>query len=73
MRPLTKDPIFNSKELNKILPSYLLDEIDKEDKKDLNHKNGNEPNEFSIKKESETKISNNKFKLFFINVGYKYK
>ena len=27
MRTQTKEPFFNSKELNKILPSYLLDEI----------------------------------------------
>ncbi len=30
MKPQTKEPSFNSKELNKILPSYLLDEIDEE-------------------------------------------
>ena len=34
-----KDSIFNSKELNKILPSYLLDEIDKEDNKNSNDNN----------------------------------
>lgn len=26
----TKEPFFNSKELNKILPSYLLDEINEQ-------------------------------------------
>ena len=30
MRPQLKDQTFNSKELNNILPSYLLDEIDEE-------------------------------------------
>ena len=38
MRSLPKEPLFNSKELNKILPSYLLDEIDKEEKKVLNNR-----------------------------------
>ena len=32
MKTQTKEPSFNSKELNKILPSYLLDEIDEEQK-----------------------------------------
>jgi hypothetical protein len=32
MKTQTKEPLFNSKELNKILPSYLLDEIDEEQK-----------------------------------------
>ena len=35
MKTQTKEPSFNSKELNKILPSYLLDEIDEEQ----NHQN----------------------------------
>ena len=30
MRPQLKDHSFNSKELNNILPSYLLEEIDEE-------------------------------------------
>ena len=30
MRTQTKEPFFNSKELNKILPSYLLDEINEQ-------------------------------------------
>ena len=30
MRTQTKEPLFNSKELNKILPSYLLDEINEQ-------------------------------------------
>ena len=37
MRSQLKEPLLNSKELNKILPSYLLDEID-EEQKELNHK-----------------------------------
>ena len=32
MNAQTKELSFNSKELNKILPSYLLDEIDEEQK-----------------------------------------
>jgi hypothetical protein len=32
MKTQTKEPLFNSKELKKILPSYLLDEIDEEQK-----------------------------------------
>jgi hypothetical protein len=35
MNTQTKEQSFNSKELNKILPSYLLDEIDEEQ----NHQN----------------------------------
>ena len=35
MRTQAKESLFNSKELNKILPSYLLDEIDEEQ----NHQN----------------------------------
>ena len=34
MRESSEDPKLNSKELNKILPSYLLNEV-KEDNKDL--------------------------------------
>ena len=52
MKPQLKEPLFNSKELNKILPSYLLDEIDKEEKKDLNNKNDNQFNDFFASKES---------------------
>ena len=38
MRTKTKEPFFNSKELNKILPSYLLDEIN-EQQEDRSHNN----------------------------------
>jgi hypothetical protein len=38
MRTQTKEPFFNSKELNKILPSYLLDEIN-EQQDERNQKN----------------------------------
>ena len=30
MRTQAKEPLFNSKELNKILPSYLIDEINEQ-------------------------------------------
>ena len=36
MKHQTKEPSFNSKELNRILPSYLLDEIDEEQNKQNN-------------------------------------
>ena len=52
MKPQQKETSFNSKELNKILPSYLLDEIDKEEKKDLNNKNDKQFNDFVASKES---------------------
>ena len=52
MKPQLKETSFNSKELNKILPSYLLDEIDKEEKKDLNNKNDKQFNDFVASKES---------------------
>ena len=32
MRKATGKPIFNSSELNRILPSYLLNEVDEDDK-----------------------------------------
>ena len=66
MRSQNKEQIFNSKELNKILPSYLLDEIDKEDKKDFKQKIENELNELSISKESEKKVRNNNYYLILI-------
>ena len=44
MRPQSNEHFFNSKELNKILPSYLLEEIDKEEKKNLNNNNDNQFN-----------------------------
>ena len=37
MRPLNKDQLFNPNELNKILPSYLIDEIDEEEKDQNNN------------------------------------
>ena len=46
MKTQSKEPLFNSNELNKILPSYLLDEIDKEEKKDCNPKNDIQFNNF---------------------------
>ena len=51
MRSQTKEPLFNSKELNKILPSYLLDEID-EDNKDQNHSNENQVYDLVHQKEN---------------------
>ena len=32
MRKTTGEPIFNSNELNRILPSYLLNEVEEDDK-----------------------------------------
>ena len=32
MRKTTDEPIFNSTELNRILPSYLLSEVEEDDK-----------------------------------------
>ena len=49
MKTQSKEPLFNSNELNKILPSYLLDEIDEEEKKDCNPKNDNQFNNFTTK------------------------
>lgn len=49
MRTQTKEPSFNSKELNKILPSYLLDEIN-ERQEDRSQKNENYINDI-FKKE----------------------
>ena len=45
-----KEPLFNSKELNKILPSYLLDEID-DQQKDHNNYNGNQT-DLTLQKEN---------------------
>ena len=50
MKTQSKEPLFNSNELNKILPSYLLDEIDKEEKRDCNQKNDIQFNNFITKK-----------------------
>ena len=51
MRPQIKESLFNSKELNKILPSYLLDEID-EDYNDQNHSDERPVSDFVYKKEN---------------------
>ena len=66
MSSQNKEQIFNSKELNMILPSYLLDEIDKEDKKDLKQKIENEFNELSISKVSKKKVRNNNYYFILI-------
>ena len=66
MSSQNKEQIFNSKELNKILPSYLLDEIDKEDKNDLKQKIENELNELSVSKESKKKVRNNNYYFILI-------
>lgn len=54
MKTQHKEPKFNSKELNKILPSYLLDEIDEEGKKEENLSNEKEKFDLPILKESNT-------------------
>jgi hypothetical protein len=66
MSSQNKEQTFNSKELNKILPSYLLDEIDKEDKNDLKKKIENEFNELSVSKESKKKVRNNNYYFILI-------
>ena len=38
MRKTTGEPIFNTNELNRILPSYLLNEVEEDDKDKKNHK-----------------------------------
>ena len=38
MRKTTGEPIFNSNELNRILPSYLLNEVEEDDKDKKNDK-----------------------------------
>ena len=38
MRKTTGEPIFNSTELNRILPSYLLNEVEEDDKDKKNNK-----------------------------------
>ena len=37
MRKTTGEPIFNSTELNRILPSYLLNEVEEDDKDKKNN------------------------------------
>ena len=63
MKTQSKEPLFNSNELNKILPSYLLDEIDKEEKKDCNPKNDIQFNNFITK---DSKKERKKFFLLYI-------
>jgi hypothetical protein len=74
MRPQLKEPLFNSKELNKILPSYLFDEID-EEQKELNHKKHNKQRNFVLPKELK-KVSKKHILIFlfcfFIYVECKY-
>jgi hypothetical protein len=38
MRKTSGEPIFNSTELNKMLPSYLLNEVEEDDKDKKNDK-----------------------------------
>ena len=38
MRKTTGEPIFNTNELNRILPSYLLSEVEEDDKDKKNNK-----------------------------------
>ena len=38
MRKTTGEPIFNTNELNRILPSYLINEVEEDDKDKKNHK-----------------------------------
>ena len=66
-QPQSKEPLFNSKELNKILPSYLLDEID-EEQKELNHNQSNPQGNLVLPKEIK-KVRNNIF--YFIILYYR--
>lgn len=43
----SQEALFNSKELNKLLPSYLICEINEKEQKDINHKSNNQFNDFS--------------------------
>ena len=63
MRSQTKEPLFNSKELNKILPSYLLDEID-EDNKYQNHSNENQVCDLVHQKENKKGKPSYKLELY---------
>ncbi len=66
-QPQSKEPLFNSKELNKILPSYLLDEID-EEQKELNHNQSNQQGNLVLPKDIK-KVKNNIF--YFIILYYR--
>ena len=54
MRTYHQEPKFNSKELNKILPSYLLNEIENEEKREEYLKVEQESFDLQIEKESNT-------------------
>ena len=63
MRKPTREPIFNPSELNRILPSYLLNEVD-EDVKDKKSKEESILDRFSNGK--------NVSKIFFIKLILNY-
>ena len=63
MRKPTREPIFNPSELNRILPSYLLNEVD-EDVKDKKSKEESILDSFSNGK--------NVSKIFFIKLILNY-
>jgi hypothetical protein len=68
----SKELIFNSKELNKILPSYLLNEIDGE-QKELMQKSNNKQDILVLDNELKNvrqKYILNIYFLFFIYIGY---
>ena len=49
MRTQLKEPLIHQKELNKVLPSYLVDEID-EEQKEINHKHYKQKINFVLSK-----------------------
>ena len=51
MRKSSKEPEFSQNELNKILPSFILNEVE-EDKKPLNNNENNKINNFLNEKVS---------------------
>ena len=68
----SKELIFNSKELNKILPSYLLNEID-EEQNELMNKSNNKQDILVLDKEFKKvrqKYILNIYFLYFIYLGY---
>ena len=68
----SKELIFNSKELNKILPSYLLNEID-EEQNELMNKSNNKQDILVLDKEFKKvrqKYILNIYFFFFIHLGY---
>ena len=68
MKTQHKEPKFNSNELNKILPSYLLDEIDNEEKKEENSSTEKESFDLPILKESNIVRKNILIYLYFIHL-----